>query len=242
MSSGTLSPTAAWAISIGARADTPSSFAKEDPDCANEDALLVAESGPVTLMVVADAHFGRAPSHTLLRDLRTRLDGDLPRTVAALRDLLDGLAQRPAEPRIRGGTSLMLACYDRDTRRGCGASYFDSTFALLGSAGHRRPLAAPHAGIVYLNEPATLAPERADWFRFEARPGDLLLAYTDGIDCCHYNQPETSVTPEVMASLWSEGSADRPEAFLRGLVQQALDGVGPHPGGEDNIAAIAVRA
>ena len=81
----------------------------------------------------------------------------------------------------------------------------------------------------------------ADAFRFEATRGDLLLAYTDGIDECHYREPETSVTPQIMAQLWRE-TGSQPEAYVRRLVELALAGVGDHPGGQDNLAVVATQA
>lgn len=233
---GELTPTIAWAHSIGATKDTPSMWAKADPEFANEDALFVAEQDGRVLMAVADAHFGREPSHVLMREIAARTT-PVPATTDELAEHLRALSARDPVPEIGGGTSLLATVFDRATGRGFGASWFDSTFAIVGPAGHRRPLAAQCCGVAYPSDPATLDPERADWFEFEAAPGEILLAYTDGVDCCHYGKPETSVTPDLMAGLFrAEGTA---ATYLRSLVELALAGVNGNPGGEDNIAAIA---
>lgn len=235
-----LSPRSAWAISVGARKDAPSSWAKGDPDFANEDALFVAEQGERTLLAVADAHFGRAPSHILMQELAARTE-QLPATPEDLATLLRGMANRAQVAEMRAGTSFVVAVYDHDLGHGFGASYWDSTLAIVGPDGHRLPVAERHAGIVYLAEPATLDPAGADWFHFDAEPGDLLLAYTDGVDCCNYDLPDTSVTPDEFVRLYAAVGGSDPASYLRALVELALAGVNGNPGGEDNIAAIAVR-
>jgi hypothetical protein len=111
----------------------------------------------------------------------------------------------------------------------------------VGEAGHRQPVDAPGS---YYASPArrgSLNPELADTFSFTASPGDLLLAYTDGIDECHYRRPETSVTPQIMAELRRETGGE-PEAYVRRLVELALSGVDGHPGGQDNLAVVAAPA
>ena len=81
----------------------------------------------------------------------------------------------------------------------------------------------------------------SDTFAFTGNPGDLLLAYTDGIDECHYGKPETSVTPQIMADLW-RATGNEPEVYVRRLVELALSGVDGHPGGQDNLAVVASPA
>jgi hypothetical protein len=78
-------------------------------------------------------------------------------------------------------------------------------------------------------------------FKFSAEPGDLLLAYTDGIDECHYRSPRTSVRPGHVSAL-AAGVGNDPLATVDGLCRLALGGVDGNPGGEDNIAIIAASA
>ena len=89
--------------------------------------------------------------------------------------------------------------------------------------------------------PRSLDPRHASSFAFEAAPGELVLAFTDGINECHYRYPETSVSPQHLQSLLAEIGAE-PERYARRLVEMALAGVGGHPGGQDNIALVVVRA
>jgi hypothetical protein len=135
--------------------------------------------------------------------------------------------------------------YDRGSRRGFGVSFGDSSFAVLGPAGVRladleRPMrfASPA-------RPASLDPDDGgEAFAFAAAPGELLIAFTDGIDGCHYNHPETSVTPAILADLFA-GTPARgadPEHYARALIELALAGVDGHPGGQDNIALIVAPA
>ena len=239
--SGRLSDRNAWAITVGKEKDSPSAWAKGDPEYSNEDGLLLAEQGELTLLAVADAHFGRLPSHELLAELREHIE-PIPSTLDDLTALLHRMAQRDPVEGLKAGTSFLVAIYDRGRHSGFGASYWDSTLAVLGPDGHRAPATEREAGIVYLAEPSTLEPAGADLFTFQARPGDLLLAYTDGVDACHYNQPDTSVTPVEMERLFGEVGGDDAKRFLESLVELAMAGVNGNPGGQDNIAAIAVQA
>jgi serine/threonine protein phosphatase PrpC len=237
---GRLSPHTVWAISVGSDPGSPSLVAKGDPEHPNEDGLLAVEQRERGLLAVADAHFGLESSH----DLLTRLAGRLPPVPAApdeLAALLRRLGKWDPAPDYPSATSLVIAVYDRAAREGFGLSFGDSSFAIVGEAGHLQPISQAAAGFVSPAHPASLDPDAADAFTFAAAPGELLLVYTDGIDECHYGRPETSVTPQIMEALWRETGSD-PEAYVRRLVELALSGVEGHPGGQDNLAVVALRA
>jgi hypothetical protein len=237
---GRVSERILWAISVGTSPDSPSLRAKGDPRFPNEDGLLAAEAGDRALLAVADAHFGREASHDLLVDLAERLP-PIPARPDELADLVRGLAQRDPVPDYASETTLLIAVYDRAAREGFGLSFGDSTFAIVGGAGVQQPVGPPGAYYASPARPGSLNPEWADTFEFTGKPGDLLLAYTDGIDECHYGKPETSVTPQIMAELWRE-TGNEPTTFVRRLVELALAGVGGHPGGQDNLAVVAALA
>jgi len=237
---GRLSGRTIWAIGVGASPDSPSLRAKGDPQYPNEDGLLAVEEGDRVLLAVADAHFGREASHDLLRDLAGKLP-PVPSGPDELAGLVRSLARRDAAPDYASETTLLIAVYDRAVREGFGVSIGDSTFAIVGEAGHRQPIGAPGAYYASPARPGSLSPDVSDTFAFTGNPGDLLLAYTDGIDECHYGKPETSVTPQIMAELWRE-SGNEPEVYVRRLVELALSGVDGHPGGQDNLAVVAAPA
>jgi serine/threonine protein phosphatase PrpC len=237
---GRLSGRTLWAIGVGASPDSPSLRAKGDPRHPNEDGLLAVEEGDRVLLAVADAHFGREASHDLLRDLAGKLP-PVPSSPDELAGLVRSLARWDAAPDYASETTLLIAVYDRAVREGFGVSIGDSTFAIVGEAGHRQPIGAPGAYYASPARPGSLNLEVSDTFAFTGNPGDLLLAYTDGIDECHYGEPETSVTPQIMAELWRE-TGNELEAYVRRLVELALSGVDGHPGGQDNLAVVAAPA
>jgi serine/threonine protein phosphatase PrpC len=250
---GRLSGRTVWAISVGASPDSPSLGAKGDERYPNEDGLLVLEDGDRVLLAVADAHFGREAGHELLEELAGKLP-PVPAGADELAALVRELARRDSAADYASETTLLIAVYERAARRGFGLSFGDSSFASLGQGGHRLPIGSssghpssggtrPRGGSFYVSpaRPGSLNPAVADTFHFEAAPGDLLLAYTDGIDECHYREPETSVTPQIMAELWREAGS-QPEAYVRRLVELALAGIDGHPGGQDNLAVVATQA
>ena len=78
-------------------------------------------------------------------------------------------------------------------------------------------------------------------FHFRADPGELVLAYTDGIDGCHYRSPATSVQAHHIADIAEETGYD-PFEVVSKVTALALDGVDGNPGGQDNIAIVASSA
>ena len=233
---GSLSEQTVWAISVGADHDSPSLQYKGDLDYRNEDGLLAIEDGDRVLLAVADGHFGREASHDLLSGVdaaAVRVPRD-PCELAAI--VIDLAAKEPVEG-LQAATSLLVAVCDRADRSGFGLSYGDSTFAVVGSAGHRRHGEPTMATFVSPAFPKSLDPANASSFAFTAEPDDVLLAYTDGIDECHYQHPETSITTAMMADMARE--AEGILNYTRQLVELALAGVDGNPGGQDNIAIVA---
>ena len=52
--------------------------------------------------------------------------------------------------------------------------------------------------------PETLDAHRATFFEFDVGPGALLLAYTDGVNECHYRNPQASPGPRDHQALYEE--------------------------------------
>ena len=77
-------------------------------------------------------------------------------------------------------------------------------------------------------------------FWFETQPGELMLAFTDGVNECHYRQPATSVSFDDIADTAAYHSYE-PLPSVEAIAQLALEGVRGNPGGEDNLAIIAAR-
>jgi hypothetical protein len=63
------------------------------------------------------------------------------------------------------------------------------------------------------------------------------MAFTDGIDECHYRSPATSLGSAQFVELFDEVGA-APEIYCGRLAQWALDGLDGHPGGQDNLAQV----
>lgn len=233
-------PDTACALTVGADPASPSRAYKGDLAIPNEDALLLVEQGPRVLLAVADAHFGHRPSHDLLAALDAAV-AEVPAAPGELAALLRGLAAGPPAGDYPGRTSLLVAVLDRAAGGGFGWSFGDSSCAVCGPGGARWPVNAHSHDFVSLVEPATLAPEDGDPFAFRAGPGELVLAFTDGIDGCHYGYPETSVGETELCEVFTSAGAD-PEGHARRLVELALGGVRGAPGGQDNIALVVAAA
>ncbi|MGE0492764.1 MAG: hypothetical protein AB7S38_26360 [Vulcanimicrobiota bacterium] len=219
------------AISVGSDRSSPSLTSKGDSSAPNEDALAIICEADSCLVAVADAHFGAEASHQLLSRLVERCAG-VPKDAMQLTFITMGLTDPPA--RSRSGTTLAVACLDRFNGRGFGISFGDSTLAAIGSSGHRvlnRPTD------VYLHLDAAVPMAECQKFDFELQRDEFLLAYTDGVNECHYRSPQTSIRKQHFEEFFrvSQGNC---QTFCRVLGQAALNGIEGQPGGQDNLALV----
>ncbi len=230
-------PRIAAAISVGADPHSPSHRFKADPDRPNEDALYVRDTDRRCLIAVADSHFGHRASHALI-DRIAALPA-IPTGLDALRAALDGLGGGALGVDDESSSTLCLAVYDRQSRSGFGLGVGDSTVTLVGP--DRAPAALNRHTRAYIHPARDPRPaRRAEAFTFTAPPGALLLAFTDGVDECHYRRPETSIGPGHLRALFDEIGPEA-RAYADALARLALTGVDGNPGGQDNIAIVAAR-
>ena len=240
---GTISSTrvgsnAAAAISVGTATDSPSQQWKFDSNVMNEDSLCVIEAGTWSAYAVADAHYGPEASHMLVSRLDQIWSKIRPNNLEHLAQMLEFLRQGdPA--RTESETTLLAVVYDRVERTGFGISFGDSSFVLAGPGHDATPVNGRDHRYVTARNASSL--RRGNAFRFETNPGDMMLAFTDGIDECHYRSAATSVQPHHIASIASQAEGD-PLHVVKELSTLALKGVDGNPGGEDNIALICAQA
>lgn len=227
----------ACALSVGSDASSPSRKFKGRAEYPNEDGLLALSDGERCLVAVADAHFGHEASHVILRGLAARCRG-IPDSAEVLGRLLEACAVAGSEGRHDSETTLLVAVLDRAARRGFGISFGDSTLALVDGKSVQILTEKNHHFVTPF-DPASFDAERRQTVRFRTRPGQLLCAFTDGIDECHYGSPETSIRPAHMTRLCTAVHAD-PRSWAERLVALALAGADGHPGGQDNIALAVV--
>ena len=135
---------------------------------------------------------------------------------------------------------MLAAVVDRVDGACFGLSYGDSSIVTVDHDGARRR-SVPGPGFVDPRDPATLDPSRARPFRFETGDAQLVLAFTDGIDQCHYRSPATSIGPGHIHRLFVR-TGPKPRAFAAALADLALAGVDGHPGGQDNLALTVVTS
>jgi hypothetical protein len=221
----------AVAMSPGSDPASPSMASKGDPGLPNEDAAFAIDQGDRTMIGVADAHHGVSASHDLIEAIAAR---PIP---GSFEELERGLAT--LEPTGRAGESsstLVVAVLDRAIGQGFGISFGDSTLARVGASG-TFIVNVRRATYVHLRQPGGLDPSFAHGFHFFVQPGELLAAFTDGINECHYRSPDTSVGLAEIRNTYDQ-TGPRPEPFARALCRLALDGVSGHPGGQDNIALV----
>ncbi|MCA9775790.1 MAG: endonuclease/exonuclease/phosphatase family protein [Candidatus Eremiobacteraeota bacterium] len=219
-------------LSTGSDPQSPSLSFKASTLFCNEDALLVKQSNERYLVAVADGHFGLETSHALLSRLA---DLPIPTDLEGLREVSHGL-QFPALDSGAGST-LTVAVVDLAEGACWGAYTGDSRAALVSDEGFHQ-LTEDNQRYVYFNRPL----EREEWCTFSSPigPGALFLMFTDGVNECHYRCPETSIQPGHLTTLWSH-VYPHVERFGELLMELALGGVGGHPGGQDNIALIALK-
>lgn len=230
----------AAAITVGGVRDPARAIGKLDP---NEDAVLVVDAGRYCLLAVADAHFGRYASHHLLEALAQRDASDLAGLLQprALLDVLGALADPDGHPDEPSETTLLVAVADRERGEGTGVSFGDSSLVVFDRDAGLRIVTEKTRRYVSPARPGTLAAHGAVRFSFTAGPGQLVAAYTDGVDECHYGRPETSIRPAHLDRLYREIEAPRAETFATRLLELALTGVDGNPGGEDNAAVAVVE-
>jgi hypothetical protein len=221
----------AVAISVGMDPIAPSMQSKGSRMYPNEDGVLLVEQGELLLMAVADAHRGHEASHALL----SKLAASGPDVPSSSRELEMRVARLAVpESSQDSGTTLLVAVYDRETGQGFGISFGDSSLMRIDDDGAtflnlRRAQ--------YLVPGSAIDPTEGLAFRFEAGDGALLVAFTDGVDECHYRSPATSIGPRHLEAIFERTGA-RPRPFAEALMRMALSGVDGHPGGQDNIALV----
>ncbi len=238
MGSTTVGSNAAASISIGMTEDTPSNQYKLDDKVKNEDALSVMEAGAWSAYAVADAHYGPESSHMLMRRLYELWSKVRPKNIEHLSEMIEFLRQGdPAQ--TESETTLLAVVYDRLERTGFGISFGDSSFVLTGPDQKAMPLNRRDNRYVTTRSRSSL--RHGNSFEFTANAGDMLLTYTDGIDECHYRNPDTSVRPHHVLEIANNSGGD-PQKVVSELTALALRGVDGNPGGQDNIALICAKA
>lgn len=237
------------ALTVGSDPLSPSRLHKASSEIPNEDGLLVVDEGARTVLAVADGHHGHEASHTVLERLELGTRRGLPANPLELLVMIRNCGGEAPEIEYPAMTSLLVAVWDRESGEGFGASFADSSLVVLSGAGEVRAAQGwdqvacnqRNAEFVTPLEPASLDPRRAREFVFRAGPGDLVLAFTDGVDGCHYGHPKSSVLPVHYQSLWTDADGDV-ERFVDAAVELALTGVVGQPGGQDNLAMVACCA
>lgn len=221
----------AAAISVGSDENSPSGRWKYDDTVANEDALCIIDAGEWAGIAVADAHYGPESSHMLLSRLHDIWGRVRPTDLQHLEQMIEFL--RTGEPaQTESETTLLVSIFDRQAGSGFGVSFGDSTFTIV-APGHS-PTPINHHDHRFVTSAAPHSFRNGAVFRFDASPGDVLLAFTDGIDGCHYRQPATSVRPQHIATL-ADSVAYDPLDLVTKVTELALRGVDGNPGGQDNI-------
>ncbi len=219
------------AVSVGADPDSPSMAAKADRTRANEDGLLVLTDGGWYLLAVADGHFGNTTSHALLKRLSA---SNIPESPSALRELLDQIQQ--PELVTGAGSTLTVAVLDTSTRRGFGSALGDSTLSVVSQSTYR-PVFQGTDSYFYFNRP--LPSEEWDHFQFSWEADEAILLFSDGVNECCYRQPDRSIQPSHIQTLWGYHH-QQPGEFTGQLTRLALMGVLGYPGGQDNIVLIVL--
>lgn len=225
------------ALSVGSDPTSPSTAFKSDPDVPNEDALLAMAQGPWRLLAVADAHFGPTASHALLQAMAGW--SEIPTTGEALLAGI-GIALAQPGPEVlalagHSATTLVAAVIHVETGVGAGVSIGDSSAVALGPTGARRlNPKTDHYASPGQPEVASMTHH----FAVEVPPGEALVLFTDGIDECHYRTPEKSIDLSHIEEI-GHRARFKPRLIARTLAVRALNGVGDHPGGQDNLAVVA---
>jgi hypothetical protein len=226
----------AAAISVGLDPTVPSMRSKGDLRRPNEDALVVLEDGPRTLVAVADAHWGLESSHDLVLGVRDRTTR-IPDRLSDLQELFRGLCV-DEPPATRSRSAVALAVIDLEALRGFGLSAGDVSVVTVDDTAVRRHT-VPSPVYVAPRDPRTMDPALARPFQFDLSLAQRVLVFSDGIDECHYRSPSTSIGSHHIHELFLRVGPD-PETFTAALAHLALEGVDGNPGGEDNLALVTV--
>lgn len=206
------------AISIGADESSPSLRFKGDVP--NEDAVSVRDDGRFARLVVADAHFGLDASEMLVRALH-----QAPYDVAHPPLVISG------PQRDDSRTSFTTVWLDREHGQVRVASFGDALALRLRHDTAAEVLVECDTNFVTVH---AFEWREASHTTFVVEPGDVLVAFTDGVNECHYRRPATSITLHHIQALFE--AAQDLETFVRNLGESALVGVDGNPGGQDNIA------
>lgn len=226
---------AAVAISVGTDLTSPSLQYKGDNGTPNEDALCVIEAGEWAGYAVADAHFGQESSHLLISRLHDIWSRVRPTSAEHLGQMIEFL-RTGERARTQSESTLLVVCYDRRTRSGFGVSFGDSSFVIASPGRPARMVNSHDDRFVSTVDRSSML--NGSTFRFETEPDDMLLAFTDGVDQCHYRRPETSVQLSHISEI-VHGAPGDPLAVVDQLAALALCGVDGNPGGQDNVAIVA---
>lgn len=238
LSTTVLGPHSAAAISVGTDSASPSNRFKTDAAVPNEDALCLVEADGRAAFAVADAHYGPESSHSLVERFHDGLViSGIPSNPAELSHLLDSL-QEGRHPQTESEATFLTVIYDRVKHTGFGISFGDSSLVIVGPQAPTDPINRRNGRFVSTS-PDQLPLEGAA-FRYSTKPGDMLLAYTDGIDECHYRSPQTSVNRHDIEAIVANHQS--PIDVVTELATLAMGGVRGNPGGQDNIALIGLLA
>lgn len=211
------------AMSVGADRASPSlEFKGEAP---NEDALSGRDDGRFARLVVADSHFGSQASHELVAAIhRAPYDVATPPVVLP-------------QPAVDGSETTLTTVWLDRFRGVAHVQWFGDSLAIVLRA-DQLPLVLVEADDEFIT-PQAFGWTEARSVAVQVQAGDVLLAFSDGVNECHYRRPQTSVNLHHVQALFDEaaGLVD----FVEELGRLALRGVDEHPGGQDNIAIVAVQ-
>lgn len=212
---------------------------KADTAIRNEDACGAVDEHDRTLLVVTDSHAGHHAGHALCEGV---LALPIPRDPLALLGAIAALADERNPPPDASATTLLVAVWSRESGRGFGVSYGDSSLVVLGRTAPAVLATRKNTRYVTPAEAHTLAPQLANEFEFVIPPDGIAVAFTDGVDECCYRTPDLSIRPHHLQALVAAGSGPIDvEEFVTSLATLALTGVDGYPGGQDNIAIAAMR-
>jgi serine/threonine protein phosphatase PrpC len=138
-------------------------------------------------------------------------------------------------------TTLVVVIVDRARGVAYGVSVGDSSAVVVGLESGVRWLTSPTR--TYLDPNATSETLEPALTTFEApvRKGEVVLAFSDGVNECRYGVPDESIQASHLESFTIRAGGNV-ERLVEELSSAALAGVDGHRGGEDNVAIAATRA